>query len=103
MALTLKGLISKAVDFGDGKKISFPMVWTFHRDKYFESDGNGDFIQKNVLAPLGFDWIMNLEIESDDDDLKQIVFDLIANYEQDDRSSNVIVKEWKNDPNVERL
>ena len=68
MKPTLRDIISEMVDAEGGKKISFPMVWNFHRDRYFEPDGNGDFIQKNVSMLMGVEWawVMNIEVELDD-------------------------------------
>ena len=104
MKPTLRDIISEMVDAEDGKKISLPMVWTFHRDRYFEPDGNGDFVHRGVSRLMGVEgaWLMNIEVESDESALKKLSFDLIANYDQDDRPLNIIVDEWQNDPNVER-
>ena len=47
-------------------------------------------------------WLMNIEV-ADESALKKLSFDLIANYDQDDRPLNIIVDEWQNDPNVESV
>ena len=74
MKPTLRDIISEMVDAEAVRKYRFQWCGTFHRDRYFEPDGNGDFIQKGVSMLMGVEWawVMNIEVESDDHDLKKM-------------------------------
>ena len=114
--MALREAIREGIE--NGNKITIPMAWTFHRDRYFEPDGNGDFIFKTTcingeaipLFVLAFDkhhWNMNVEVGElgelpDGIGFEDVVFDLIANYEQDDRPFHIILEEWQNDPETKR-